>query len=329
MSEDQIILQALDNLKDATGITGKWNKTFESEADGELYITINGNELKLTVEIKNELRSHQLYSILRQASNYRPFIVVATRIFPKIKEELRNLKIAYLESNGNLYLNEKQAYIWIETQKPTAEFQEKANRAFNKTGLKAVLLLLIHEEYINRPYREIAASAQVSLGNVTNIINSLKENGFVTNVNKQQHRLTNRKDLITKWSDSYVEKLKPSIKMGKFSFINKDIFNSWRNMILPEDTVWGGEPAADILTDYLRPAILTIYTAESRTEIMKKCRLIPDEKGNIEIYQKFWNWTDYNEQQTAPWLIIYAELMAVDDKRTRETAQMIYEQRIK
>lgn len=329
MNENQIILQALDNLKDATGIKGKWHKSIESEADGELNITINGNDLKLTVEIKNELRSHQLESILRMASVYRPFIVVAARIFPKIKEELRNLKIAYLESNGNLYLNEKHTYIWIETQKPTAEIQEKANRAFNKTGLKAVLLLLIHNEYTNRPYREIAASAQVSLGNVTNIMNSLKESGFVTDVNKQQYRLTNKKDLITKWADSYVEKLKPSIKMGKFSFINKEIFNSWRNMIFTEDTVWGGEPAADILTDYLRPETLTIYTAENRTDLMKKYRLIPDENGNIEIYQKFWNWTEQNEKHTAPWLIVYAELMAKDDKRTRETAQIIYEQHSK
>ena len=329
MTENQIIIQGLENLKNTTGISGTWHKSSQSNEDGELVININDCELNMVVEIKNELRSHQLDNILKMDRKYPSFIVAATRIFPKIKEELRRLKISYIESNGNIYLNEKNIYIWIETQKPLVTGNEKVNRAFTKTGLKAVLLLIIDDGFINAPYRELSKWTQVSLGNITNIMNSLKETGFLTNLNSNQLRLTNTKELISKWASAYTEKLKPSIHLGNFSFLDKNDFSRWKNMSFNEDTVWGGEPAADIITEHLRPETLTIYTEESRTDFMKKYRLIPDEKGDVEFYMKFWKWNEHNELPTAPWLIVYAELMAKDDKRTRETAQMIYEKHVK
>lgn len=331
MTENKIIHIALENLKNNAGIQGRWENTYHTETNGEVDFIINNRDVKVFVEIKNELRNHQLPMILERANRFHPLMIVANRIFPKIKEELRANKIAYLEANGNIYLNENNNFIWIETQKPTTEIRDKGNRAFTKTGVKVVMQFLIKDDFINQPYREIAAYTEVGLGNINYVINGLKEMGFIINLNNNEYRLTNKKELIEKWVIAYEERLKPNIKIGTFRFLNDNDFGNWRNIYINEEkTVWGGEPAADIITDHLRPEKLTLYTKETRNELMRNYRLVPEENGNVEVYKKFWPENeDRNEfKKIAPWLIVYADLITTDDKRTRETAQMIYERYI-
>ena len=90
-------------------------------------------------------------------------------------------------------------------------------------------------------------------------------------------------------------------------------------------TLWGAEPAGDLLTDYLRPGELTMYTLEDKRELIKNYRLIPDEKGNVKVYQKFWNYDEVNDNIVPP-LLVYIDLMNTNDRRCKETAQKIYEQ---
>jgi hypothetical protein len=89
-------------------------------------------------------------------------------------------------------------------------------------------------------------------------------------------------------------------------------------------TYWGGEPGADLLTNHLHPAILTLYTEETRTELIKNYRLIPDVDGNVIVYQKFWKFDDVN-YSIAPPLLIYADLLYTNETRCIETAAILYE----
>ena len=101
---------------------------------------------------------------------------------------------------------------------------------------------------------------------------------------------------------------------------------AWKDLELDTTkTVWGGEPAAELLTNYLKPAEFTIYTGESRMELIKNYRLIPDDKGNVEVYEKIWR-NDGLEHKTAPPLVVYADLMENNDRRSIETAQKIYDE---
>jgi hypothetical protein len=92
--------------------------------------------------------------------------------------------------------------------------------------------------------------------------------------------------------------------------------------------LWGGEPAADILTNYLNPERFTLYTKLKTADLIKKYRLIPDENGQVEIFDKFWK-LDTKTWDTAPPLIVYADLMNTDDNRNFEVANMIYERYLK
>ena len=326
MTEDETIYLALDNLQKTAKIQGKWNPLDQKELDGKIALKINDQVTQYNVEIKNELRTHHIQQLINLNKDYHPLMVVAYRIFPKIKEELRYNQIAYLEANGNIYLKNNETTIWIDTNTTIETDKKTGTRAFTKTGLKVVFQFLLDEIWINKPYRQIAEQTGTGIGNITNIINGLKQDGFLLPITKNEYKLNNRRELMDKWIRAYDLKLKPTLKIGNFRFLNEENFNGWKNLpIYNGKTWWGAEPAADLLTNFLRPAELTLYTTETRTELIKNYRLIPDETGNIKAYNKFWNYNELHENIVPP-LLIYADLINTNDRRCIETAQKIYDE---
>jgi hypothetical protein len=325
MREYEIVDMALENLQKNAGITGNWEEYGQKELDGQIQLVIENQPLKFNAEIKQELRNHQLPKIIDQAHRIGPLMVVANRIFPKIKEELRHNHIAYLEANGNIYLKQGGIMLWLDGQKPVQPITEKGNRAFTKTGLKVLFHFLLDEQLVQLRYREIANITNVALGNLNYIMNGLKELNFLIEVRDQTFRLNNKKELLQKWMVAYEERLKPALMMGTFRFLKEEDFLNWRNLqIDTAKTKWGGEPAGDLYTNYLRPQTLTLYTIESRNDLIRNYRLIPDDKGNIKAYKKFWHLDD-GPTPTVPPLLIYADLMNTNDRRCTETAQKIYD----
>jgi hypothetical protein len=129
---------------------------------------------------------------------------------------------------------------------------------------------------------------------------------------------------------AYKENLQPKLKIGRFRFANKKNFTEYRKMQLNENTTWwGGEPAGEILTNYLRPVELTLYTILNRNELIKKFRLVPDQKGNVIIYNAFWNTTEIRNKDIVHPLLVYVDLMNTGDSRCHETAQMILKNTLK
>ena len=324
MKEDEIFQIAFENLHNNIGIIAYWKKGNEKELDGQITINVEGHLLTFNAIIKRELRNHQLSKVFDQAKQYHPLIVIANHIFPKIKEAFRERHITYLETNGNIYLHHKQTTIWIDTNKHIQVEKVKGNRAFTKTGLKVIFHFLLNEHFINQTYRKISSQTKVGLGNINYVMKGLKEMGFLVKLDKENYKLINKKELLEKWIDGYDEKLKPAIKIGTFRFLKQDNFQNWRWIELSSGkSWWGSEPAGDLLTGYLRPEELTIYTTETRNELIKNYKLIPDEKGNVKVYKKFWQ-EDEDNGNFVPPLLVYSDLINADDKRCQETGRMVY-----
>jgi hypothetical protein len=328
--EDKLIYTVIHDILQGLNIKGKWKEMTIDEIDGILELEYNGKKAKFNVEAKKEVRNYHLHKIFQLAEYYKPLMVITEKnIFPAIKDEFRRLGIAFIDLNGNVNIETETLLIKVEGKQQKYLQPEKQGRAFTKAGLKAIFLFLQNEEMINETYREIAKNTGIALGNVKYILEGLKEEGFVLKKTEKTLYLVNKKELLEKWLTAYDEKLKPALHIGNFNFIGQEDFRNWKNLKLNEDqTVWGGEAAGDIITGYLIPEILTLYTNEKRVEIMKKYKLVPDIKGNIKIYEKFWNY-ETGFKQTVPPLLAYADLMNTGDGRCIETAQKIYEQHIK
>jgi len=326
MTTNDIVDLALENLQEHVGIRGTWEATGKKKLDGQLILSVENQKFNFNIEIKQELRSHQLTAIISQAALNNPLMMVANRISPQIKAKLREERIAYLEANGNVYIKQNGFMLWVDTQKPIQKEKDQINRAFTKTGLSLVFQFLLDESLINLPYRQIAKLTEVSLGNIHYVMNGLQAMGFLIKLNKNEYRFNDKKVLLTKWMDAYAEKLKPSLKIGTFRFLKTEDFDNWKQIPLRSGkTRWGAEPAGDLLTNHLHPAELTLYTLETRTDLIKNYRLVPDDLGNVKVYKKFWHHDEVNDNVVPP-LLIYADLINSNDRRCIETAQKIYDE---
>ncbi len=325
MENTNIIDKAVEEFENRTGLQVLFQPYLgKKEIDGTLNFNYNNEAYQFYIEAKKELRNYQLPELEKLNEKYHPLIVIGEYIFPKIKEELRNLNIAYLETNGNAYIKEKDIFFCVDLKNHVRKETEKKGRAFTKTGLKLVFQFLIYDNLVNRTYREIAEWTGIGFGNINFIINDLKEQGFLIEINKTTYQLTRKKELLNKWMEAYKTKLKPALRIGTFKFLNQDGFANWKRLPLKnKDTQWGGEPAGAMLTDYLKPAELTLYTIEKRNEIIPHYQLIPDDKGNVKVYEKFWLHDEANIDLVPP-LLVYADLMNTGDRRCIETAEKIY-----
>lgn len=320
MPEKQIIENAIANLDIQLGIKLKWMP--DKLLDGKIELIWQGKTFTYIVEVKKELRTHQLNAIYDLKNTVSNLLMVANRIYPKEKEQLRLHKIPYIETNGNIYVENQNMLIWIDNMKTNTTRKEVGNRAFTKTGLKVLFQFMNNPELVNKPHRDIAHVANVALGNIPQVINGLKETGYLQKLDKKTYVWNNRKQLLERWIADYNTILKPGLQKATFKLpVN---YNDVKLNI--NKTVWGGEPAADLLTNYLRPEKYTIYTEENQLELIKNYKFIPDPNGELTVYEKFW--IQDNLKKTAPPLIVYADLVMEGGKRNLETAKMIFDEHI-
>ena len=317
--EQEIINTALEHLRQTTGIEALWHD--ENILDGVLDLKINGRKYTFFLEVKREIRTHQLRQLEDHFQQYKNFMLVANQIFPKIKEELRQKNIPYLESNGNIFLKKGELFLLVDTQKQTSTKKYKGNRAFTKTGLRVLFYLLQHKEAINFTQRELAEKADVGLGNIPQVIEGLKETGYLVPLNNKTYVWENRKELFERWVAEYATVLRPKLQKERYTFKGQ-----WQDLkFTTNNTLWGGEPAADILTNHLRPEKFLIYTQGNRMDLIKNHRLMPDRNGEIEVLEMFWK---PEAGKTVPPILVYADLILEGGKRNKETAEKIYDEYI-
>jgi hypothetical protein len=328
-NEQEIAEDAILKLQEVTGFKADW------QAD-KLLLTAEGKTYIWTAEVRKGLRNIHI-PILEQtaAQKKQPLVVITDYLFPSLRETLRKAGVDYMDVTGNIYLKVKGQLIFVDGKQPgkKEKLTQVKNRAFTKTGLPLVFDILQDDEWLNKTHRELAGLYQMALGNVHNVFKNLQEGGYLLhtgNNRNRQYRFLNKKKLLEEWIIAYAETLKPTLYVAGFRFLKNEDLDEWKKVNLKKGkTFWGGEPAGDLLTNYLKPAILTLYTTEEKNELVRNYRLVPDINGNIAVYNKFWHYDEDNKNITAPPLLVYADLMNTGDARCMETAQRIYDGSLK
>lgn len=328
MKVDEIAYTAIDNLEPGF-LKGQWHgyedTLRDNGIDGKLILEVEGRKETFDAIVKKELRTYLVDQIINEAKNRKHFIVIVHKLFPGLKMKLREHGVNYLEANGNIFVNTRKLFLLLDTDKTLKTEKRTGNRAFTPTGLKVVFEFLRDKELINQTQREIAERAGVALGNIPKVIQGLKETGQIYKLNKKQYAFKDRKDLLHVWAKEYQNTLKPTLYVGAFTLKRQE--NNWRDIPVNKmKTVWGGEPAADLITNYLQPGELTLYTEEKKKELMVHYDLMPDKEGDVHVYQKFW--ADNKELETAPPILVYADLINTNDKRCLETANILFNEHI-
>jgi hypothetical protein len=302
------------------------DKSNEFDALGSLII--DGNKVPLAIEFK--IRPTPAWVMLTKLKQKQEqILIVADYVNPILTERLKTENIWFVDTAGNAYIKRAPLFIYIKGNKPIEKPAARTlSRAFQPTGLKVIYAFLCNPELVNAAYREIAQRAQVALGTVGWVMTDLIQLGYIVDMGNRGRRLKEKKKLLDRWVTAYPEKLRPKLKIGKYKAPNPDW---WQETGLHnQQAYWGGEVAADQLTHYLKPEIITIYVMEKwvgELTIMNKLRKDPN--GDIEILNTFWNVeNEFNRKEIVNPILVYADLMATNDPRNIETAKIIYEQEL-
>lgn len=321
--EEKIITDAIGNLQNITQIKGINNKL----SDVNIYdADINICGIKFAAEVKKNVTKSNYLRVLEtlrhiKSSTKMPVLLIGDYISPTILPELRKEGFSVLDSSGNCQISNGNLYIHVQGQKQYIA-KESMDKAFNETGVKLIFYFLLEKGNISKPYRTIHDETGLSLGTIKNVIEELKMRRFVI-MSSGNRVIINRKNLIDQWQETYNKVLKPKLFISKMKFVNDEAKREWQTIKLPIKMCWGGENGANAIDGYLQPEIFTIYSDTDTRELLKTKKIIPANDGEILVYRKFWK--QETDNQIAPKILIYADLMGSGNSRCLEAALRLIE----
>ncbi|OGW37627.1 MAG: hypothetical protein A2Y97_10750, partial [Nitrospirae bacterium RBG_13_39_12] len=305
------------------------NFALEFRPDRRIKMIMQEKTLDYYAEIKTTItKTHKLLLLIHKEKLNYPLLLVTKYVNAQMAEQFRLDGIEFIDTAGNAFIKQPPIYIFIKGNKPPEDVRKAPlKRAFKPAGLKIIYAFLCTPGFENKAYRELAAATDVALGTVGWIMKELKDIGFLLDMGKRGNKLTERENLFQRWVTAYPEKLRPKLILGRY----RGEYGWWQQMKLdPLTAQWGGEVAAERLTHYLKPEIITIYTtAQQLNQLLLGNRLRKDTEGDVEILERFWKPAGKLEYEDLVHpILVYADLLATGNQRNIETAKMIYEQHI-
>ncbi len=320
--EIEIVNQAIFSLKSLLDTEDvRIDKVKNDSYDFDL--TLFGQ--KFICEVKSNITRSNfglvLYQLQKLQKEYDdPILLVAKSIAVNLVHEFRQNNINTLDISGNSSIIHDLLRIVIKGQKVVSQSTEltKPSRLFKDAGLRLLFGFLTKPDLINLTYREMQNDVNLSLGAIKNVLEEMSENGFLIK-NGNKRILKRKQELMERWVTSYNETLKPKLFLKRMSF-KTDV--SWKEISLPDDTYWGGEPASNLIDGFLIPEDFILYTNQKIGQLAR-VGLRPDENGSVYVYEKFWK--SECSDSIVPKLLVYADLMGSGNGRNIEVAQRIFE----
>lgn len=306
---------------------GSGNAETDSAFRADAILAIGGENV--LVEVKRSIEPQSLRSIIeRYRPAEKPVLVVAEYISPKAKELLIEKGFNYLDKAGNIFLHLPGIRIRDEGHRNSPVSEGYRNRAFTRAGMAVVFQLLMDPQAVNDTQRSLSHKAGVSLGTIPKVLEQLKNEQYVMPLDSTKMVLVNYEGLLKRWTGAAREKLFGTNTEHCFQPLGRTCDQLLRDNPFNGDALWGGEPGAALLTNYLRPENFVLYTSLSERELLKKYKLQRTPMGKLHVRMPFWSNAPENAEHVHP-ILIYAELVSSGDGRNRETAEMIFDEHIK
>lgn len=339
---------ATDILKRASeifcGLTGKlssslrWTPAGEgrnNEFHGRVEIALGDKILSLPYLIKRSLNAASIVQLtsLRHKRD-EPFLVVSRQVGPRQADAMRQSGIFFVDEAGNAFVETSGSLVWINGRLPDKSSSTIIERRpLHANSLRLLYALLANpgtatrdssDPLVSQPLRRIAGQIGMSSSTAGWCMADLVRQGLVINEAPGRRRLVNRTEALERWVQGYIERLKPKLRMARYSTSNQ---RWWQDTNLEQGQLWSGEVAAAKLTGDLKPGTATIVGPRLSHSFLLRHELQLDPQGSVELIRPLGDSgpvLNARADCVHP-LLVYADLVAVDDDRTREVATTIYE----
>ena len=338
-------LESLPGIKAA--IQGEPYLSSEFLADGKLIINTSHKSTNYVCEIKTGLTNDVIDQVTEYFSNLgerlkhneRPLLVTRS-LSNLVVDQLLKRNVEFIDVDGNIYLNNPEFYVLVRNQ--VAKETPRKSLEITVTSLQVIYALLSQPNLLESGYNfdeEIAYISGVMPKTVKNTLQKLQDLDYVTHRNGR-YEIVDYVRLLERWELGYSERLRAKLILGTFTPIEKVGFSVIGDKIKEcaknYDYLIGGELAASVIMEYLRPISATLHlsnNSDSR-KIAVNLKLKPDPDGNIAFLQTFGHskhqHNKLGELQASlinP-LFIHAELVRTGNSRLKETAQLLYDRYI-
>ncbi len=332
-TEANLLRAAADHLRARDlGVVIK-NARRDEQIDAWFRVTKNNKHIDYAVEVKRQVTPQMLGAVVAQLKHWgdltkKPPLLVTTYITQPVADRLTAAKLQFADAAGNAYLDAPGMFVLITGRKPhkdTGTIAEPPGGVFTKAGLKTLFALICNPDLATATYRDLAAAADVALGGLPAVMAGLQQAGHI-NIMGDKRRLVPTKRLLDEWALAYARKLRPKQLLRT---LVTPAFGTWREWDLKaERAMWGGEPAAALLTRHLTPGVLTLYADKLPAKLIVQHHMTSarpnDEHNLVEVREPFWGEALNDSADLVPPALVYADLLATGDARCIEVAQMIY-----
>lgn len=323
----QVLETALAELHRTTGLAGTIVQDVPELGHSVVVRIGSENEAQLfTVEVRpvDRFQTPALVKAHLEGSDHMP-LLIAPYITRETAEHCRSIQLPFVDTAGNAFLCARGLYVYVVGQRRPAALRQDRFQSMNAAGLRITFVFLSHPDLLNATHREIARAATTSLGAVGPVMRDLEQRGFVR-VEPHRRTLVDPDRLLDEWVTHFPISLRPKLASRRFE---ADATVLHGTDLSKHRAWWGGEAAAERLTQYLRPVTFTIYTERSINRLVATCRLSASPIGNIEVLDSFWGFDpDPAHLDVVHPILAYADLLATHDGRNIEAAKLIYQQYI-
>lgn len=301
-------------------------------------LDVNGVAQQYDVETRLRIKTRAELETIGQWGRMSviPTLLVAPHLTPALAEECVKRGLQFIDLAGNMHLRAPGQYMLV-IGRGSGEAVKRLKHATGQTvtsasasALRMIFALLCEPSLLNRSYREIASAAGIALGTVGPVLEDLRERRLLTGKDERHgRRFLDPETLRDEWVTNYPLRLLSKLNAQRFTAQDS---SWWENAEIPAGQAWwGAEIAASRLTRQLRPITQTLYVEpDARQDVTlalaKRHRLRADPSGPIEILDAFWNLGETSrDQDTAPALLVYADLIRTREPRNLEAAALIRE----
>lgn len=338
MDELALIQAATQAVETTTGLNIAFTPVLSGPGrhrpDALVIVEAPGGRVRYVAEHKTRISGEAQLSLIREQlvasdENARPLLVTHHLTGRQI-DHCREIDLDFMDTAGNCLLRAAPLWVLVRGNRPpTASVNLPPFKGGTSyASLRVIYALLCRPELLSAPYREVAASAGVSLGVIPPIFADLEQRGLVSSRDEEKRRHLLATDRIQgEWATNYPNRLRPRLAQRRFTASREDW---WRDADIGPHALWGSEVAAYRLSGYLKPVTQTIYLARDTDHdpmslLLRHHRLRADPHGPIEIVERFWHFNDTyeNTQRIVHPLLIYADLLTLQDSRATEAAARI------
>jgi len=257
-----------------------------------------------------------------------PLILFAPYVSPEMAALLVSHGVNFVDRAGNCHLDLGGRYVAHIEGRRLRRLSD-APGGTRAPGLRLIFSLLVDQDLLNVPSRELARASGVSLGTSSNVLRRLEHDRIVVRTKSKRH-LVRREDLTERWIAGYAETLRPQLLLGRFQTQDKDprtLEDRVAAILGPDGTwAWGGAAAAFHLTRHYRSDETVLHVEGAARELPGRLKAIPHRAGQLTLLGVPGSLAFRGRvPHTVHPLLIYTELMLTGSDRARDTASEVRE----